>query len=144
MHFIILVGLSQTQNKLLSSCLVWYEQQQDFSNLFTHIQHHAEINTAQLCSITEITPKAPFVSVNRSPIVWFLCQHIIQGRIQDFFRRGCTHLLLSFNTNKPHSCFFCGIPVVLENHRSSRGGGWGAQPLHPSPRSAPVIISGIV
>ena len=44
-----------------------------------------------------------------------------QGRIQDFFRRGCTRLLLYFNTNKPHS--FCRIPVVLENRRSSQGGG---------------------
>ena len=29
-----------------------------------------------------------------------------QGRIQDFFRRGCTRLWLYFNTNKPHSFFF--------------------------------------
>ena len=29
-----------------------------------------------------------------------------QGRIQDFFRRGCTRLLLYFNTNKPHNFFF--------------------------------------
>ena len=61
-----------------------------------------------------------------------------QGRIQDFFfRRGCTPLLLYFNTNKPHF-FFCRIPVILENRRSSRGGGWGAHPLHPPPRSAPA------
>ena len=52
-----------------------------------------------------------------------------------FFRRGCTRLLLYFNTNKPHS--FCRIPVVLENGRSSQGGGAGAHPLHPPPRSAP-------
>ena len=39
-----------------------------------------------------------------------------------FFRRGCTRLLLYFNTNKPHSFFFFGrIPVVLENRRSSQG-----------------------
>ena len=31
---------------------------------------------------------------------------IKQGRIQDFFRRGCSRLLLYFNTNKPHSFFF--------------------------------------
>ena len=35
------------------------------------------------------------------------CNHVHtipkQGRIQDFFRRGCTLLLLYFNTNKPHS-----------------------------------------
>ena len=33
-----------------------------------------------------------------------LCKR--QGRIQDFFTRGCTRLLLYFNTNKPHSFFF--------------------------------------
>ena len=46
------------------------------------------------------------------------------------------------SSNKPHS-FFCRIPVVLENRRSSQGGR-GAHPLHPPPRSAPgsqVLIS---
>ena len=43
-----------------------------------------------------------------------------QGRIQDFFRRGSTRLLLYFNTNKPDSFFFCRIPVALENRRSSQ------------------------
>ena len=47
-----------------------------------------------------------------------------RGGSSIFFRRGCTRLLLYFNTNKPHS-FFCRIPVVLENRRSSffLGGG---------------------
>ena len=65
-----------------------------------------------------------------------------RGRSRIFFRRGCTRLLLYFNTNKPHS--FCRIPVVLENRGSSRGGGGGGgppppppHPLHPFPRSAP-------
>ena len=62
----------------------------------------------------------------------------IRGGSRIFFRRGCTLLLLYFNTNKPHS-FFCRIPVVLENRRSSCGG--GAHPLHPPPRSAPVYCS---
>ena len=65
-----------------------------------------------------------------------------QGRIQEFFKRGCTRLLLYFNTNKPHSFLFfsfCKIPVVLENHRSSQGGG-GAHPLNPPPRSAPGTV----
>ena len=34
-----------------------------------------------------------------------------------FFRRGCTRLLLYFNTNKTHSFSFGRIPVVLENRR---------------------------
>ena len=46
-----------------------------------------------------------------------------RGGSRIFFRRGCTRLLLYFNTNKPHSFFFCRIPVVLENRRLSRGGG---------------------
>ena len=52
-------------------------------------------------------------------------------------RRGCTRLLFYFNTNKPHSFLGGRIPVVLENPRSSQGGG-GAHPLHPPPRSAPA------
>ena len=71
-------------------------------------------------------------------------QFSFRGRSRIFFRRGCTRLLLYFNTNKPHSFFFCRIPVVLENHRSSQGGG-GAHPLHPLPRSTPefklIILS---
>ena len=47
-----------------------------------------------------------------------------RGESRIFFRRGCTRLLLYFNTNKPHS-FFCRIPVALENRRSSQGGGGG-------------------
>ena len=63
-----------------------------------------------------------------------------RGGSRIFFRRGCTRLLLYFNTNKPHSFFFFGrIPVVLENCRSSQGGG-GMHPLHPPPRSAPAML----
>ena len=62
-----------------------------------------------------------------------------QGRIQDFFSRGA---LVSCSTSTPINhkvfLFFCRIPVVLENHRSSQGGG-GAHPLHPPPRSAPAF-----
>ena len=56
-----------------------------------------------------------------------------QGRIQVFFRRGCTCLLLYFNTNKPQF-FFRSKPVVLENRRSSQGA------LHPPPRSAHAYV----
>ena len=52
-----------------------------------------------------------------------------------FLRRGCTHLLLYFNTNKPHTFFF------LQNTNCTRklqviSGGGGVHPLHPPPRSA--------
>ena len=45
--------------------------------------------------------------------------------------------LVSCSTSTPINhivFFFCRIPVVLENRRSSQG---GAHPLHPPPRSAP-------
>ena len=56
-----------------------------------------------------------------------------RGGSRIFFRRGCTRLLLYFNTNKPHSFFFFfrRIPVVLENGRSPQGG--GCTPPAPSP-----------
>ena len=61
----------------------------------------------------------------------------VQGRILDIFRRGCTRLLLYFNTNKPRSFFFFfrRIPVILENRRSSQGEGVRTPfylPLDPS------------
>ena len=58
----------------------------------------------------------------------------VQGRIQDFFQEG-VHSSLPIN----HIVFFCRIPVVLENRRSSQGLGGGAHPLHPPPRSAPGV-----
>ena len=63
------------------------------------------------------------------------------GGSRIFFRRGCTRLLLYFNTNKPHSFFF-----FLQNTSCIRkpqviSGGGGAHPLHPPPRTAPVIIT---
>ena len=60
--------------------------------------------------------------------------YTVRGGSRIFFRRGCTCLLLYFNTNN-HIVFFGRIPVVLENRRSSRGG--GGNPLHPPLRSAP-------
>ena len=57
-----------------------------------------------------------------------------QGRIQDFFRRGCTRLLLYFNTNKPHSFFLQKTRCIRKPQVISGGGG---APLHPPPRSAP-------
>ena len=62
-----------------------------------------------------------------------ICSH--RGGSRIFFRRGCTRLLLYFNTNKPLIFFFCRIPVVLENRRSPQGG--GCAPLAPSPQIRP-------
>ena len=65
-----------------------------------------------------------------------------QGRIQDFLRRGCTCLLLYFKTDKPDSFFFGRIPVVLENHRSSWGGGEGRTPC-TLPLDLPLVLLAI-
>ena len=64
-----------------------------------------------------------------------------------FLRRGCTRLLLYFNTDKPHSFLFF---LFLQNTSCIRkpqvisgsgGGGRDAHPLHPPPRSAPEWIA---
>ena len=70
---------------------------------------------------SEITGNA-FIFINPHEKI---LSNINRGGPRIFFRRGCTCLLLYFNTNKPHSFFVCRIPVVLENRRSSRGGGGG-------------------
>ena len=53
-----------------------------------------------------------------------------------FFLGGGALVFCSTSTPINHVVFFCRIPVVLENRRSSRGGG-GCAPLHFPPRSAP-------
>ena len=58
------------------------------------------------------------------------------GADPGFFLGGGALISCSASTPINHS-FFCRIPVVLENHRSSRGGGGDAHPLHPPLRSAP-------
>ena len=76
------------------------------------------------------------------------CNQYCRGGSRIFFGRGCTRLLLHFNTNKPHN-FFCRIPVVLENRRSSQG--WGGMrtpctlPLDPplSPTDASPLFSSL-
>ena len=60
----------------------------------------------------------------------------MQGRIQDFFRRGAlVSCSTSTLTNKPH-CFFLQNTSCIRKPQVISGGG-GAHPLHPPPRSAP-------
>ena len=60
-----------------------------------------------------------------------------RGGSRIFFRRGCTPLLLYFNTNKPHSFFWQNTSCIRKLQVMSKGGGGIALPLHPPPRSAP-------
>ena len=61
---------------------------------------------------------------------------IPQGQIQDFFWRGCTRLLLYFNTNKPHSFFLQNTSCIRKLQVISGEGGTPCTlppdpPLHP-------------
>ena len=49
-------------------------------------------------------------------------RRIWQGRIQDFFRRGCSRLLLYFNTNKPHIFFLQNTSCIRKPQVISGGG----------------------
>ena len=72
---------------------------------------------------------------------------LVRGGSRIFFRRGCTRLSLYFNTNKPHShivfFFFCRIPVILENRRSSQGEG-GVRTPCTLPLDPPLLVLNIL
>ena len=66
--------------------------------------------------------------------------YYLTGADPGFFLGGGALVSCSTSTPINHIVFFfCRIPVVLENRRSSRGGGVGAHPLHPPPRSASAL-----
>ena len=63
-----------------------------------------------------------------------------------FFRRGCTRLLLYFNTNKPHSFFFLQNTSCIRKQQVISGGGEGVctpctLPLDPPLRRVFCITS---
>ena len=66
-------------------------------------------------------------------------RHIqIKGGSRIFFRRGCTRLLLYFNTNKPHSFFWQNTSCIRKPQVISGGGGVRTSstlPLDPPPLS---------
>ena len=59
----------------------------------------------------------------------------IRGGSRIFFRKGCTRLLLYFNTNKPHSFFGGQNTSCIRKPQVILGE--GAHPPHPPPRSVP-------
>ena len=68
--------------------------------------------------------------------IWF--KWLLQGRIQDFFRRGCTRLL-STSTPINHIVLFFFVQNTSCIRKPQVRG--GAHPLHPPPRSAPAYTS---
>ena len=81
-------------------------------------------------------------TVSQPPAQVFLVNcSVFRGRSRIFFRRGCTPLLLYFNTNKPHSFFFLQNTSCIRKLQVISGGGGGAHPLHPPPRSAPGFLA---
>ena len=81
-----------------------------------------EFKRAHYAGISEFHLSTEINFSNKYLLCVLFSSSVFRGGSRIFFRRGCTRLLLYFNTNKPHSFFFCRIPVVLENRRSSRGG----------------------
>ena len=70
-------------------------------------------------------------------VVQFFCVlWEIRGGSRTFFRRGCTRLLLHFNTNKPHTFFFLQNTSCIRKAQVISGGG-GCAPLAPSPQIRP-------
>ena len=65
-------------------------------------------------------------------------KRLTRGGSRIFFRRGCTRLLLYFNTNNPHIFFFAEYQLYQKAAGHLRGGGGGCAPPAPSPRSAPA------
>ena len=63
----------------------------------------------------------------------------VQGRILDIFRRGCTRLLLYFNTNKPRSFFFFA-EYQLYQKTAGHLRGKGCAPPSPSPQIRPCCV----
>ena len=55
-----------------------------------------------------------------------------RGGARIFFGRGCTRLLLSFNTNKPNSFFFAEYQLYkkIAGHLGGEGGGAPPAPTH--------------
>ena len=82
------------------------------------------------------------ITIHKKKLTWAIFYQIFRGGSRIFFRRGGTRLLLYFNTNKPHSFFFGRIPVVLENRRSSQGG--GVRTPCTLPLDPPLIFESVI
>ena len=62
----------------------------------------------------------------------------MQGRIQVFFRRGCTRLLLYFDTNKPHSFLFLQNTSCIRKPQVISGEGGGVRTPSTLPLDPPL------
>ena len=96
-----------------------------------HLKHNLavgviglSVSSSMVCSRGWMKPKTPPRLVSFRGLQW---------RIQDFFRRGCTRLLLNFNTNKPHRFFFFWQNTSCIRKPQVILGGGGCTPPAPSP-----------
>ena len=64
---------------------------------------------------------------------------VSRGGSRIFFRRGCTRLLLYFNTNKPHSFFFGEYQLYQKTAGHLRGGGGGVHTPCTLPLDPPLV-----
>ena len=99
---------------------IWYQ----------HLKHNLAVGVIGLSVSSSMVCSRGWMKPKTTPrLVSF---RGLQGRIQDFFRRGCTRLLLYFNTNKPHRFFFSQNTSCIRKPRVILGGG-GCTPPAPAP-----------
>ena len=69
---------------------------------------------------------------------WVVQSGVNRGGSRILFRRGCTRLLLFFNTNKPHSFFWQNTSCIRNPQVISEGGGC-APPACALPLDPPLV-----
>ena len=70
-----------------------------------------------------------------------MAKALFRGGSRIFFRRGCTRLLLYFNTNKPHSLFLQNTSCIRKQQVISEGGE-GVRTPCTLPLDPPLLLFG--
>ena len=71
-------------------------------------------------------------------VLYLSCRKVIRGGSRIFFGRGCTRLLLYFNTNKPHSFFLRNTSCIRKPQVIL--GGEGVRTPCTLPLDPPLVI----
>ena len=128
------LGVANELNHQLTYTQYWKDTEQ-------YLHHNTKANQQWFPQHQETSLFSYLIFDPPNDFLLLLSLHLSSGADPGFFLGGGA--LVSWSTSTPinHIVFFCRIPVVLENHRSSQGGRGGAHLLHPPPRSAPAPLS---